>query len=176
MVKQNVQQKSKSFHSNNRTLPFNRHKCRCAYQQQQHQKYHQQQQQQQHLQQANQQLNDADDNHGEINNDCKQKLPPQSVKSKMRNIFTCFNQKSSSTKCNNDRFHNAEDDADNAEIYYFDHGSPLFYRTTDCPPHLISELIAQRTTYHATRFWAELFGSINIGVTFIVTFFLQFYR
>ncbi|CAO1302134.1 unnamed protein product [Diamesa hyperborea] len=139
LVKQNVQLKSKSFHSNNRTLPFNRHKCRCAYQQKQH----------------------------------------QNVKSKMRNIFTCFNQKSSSTKCNNDRFHNAEDDAENAEnaeIYYFDHGSPLFYRTTDCPPHLISELIAQRTTYHATRFWAELFGSINIGVTFIVTFFLQFYR
>lgn len=164
--------KTKSFHSNNRTLPFNRHKCHCAYeQQQQHQIYHQQQQQQ-----ATQQLNDADDNHGEINNDCKQKLPPQSVKSKMRNIFTWFNQKSSSTKCYNDRFHNAEDDAENAEIYYFDHGSPLFYRTTDCPPHLISELIAQRTTYHATRFWAELFGSINIGVTFIVTFFLQFYR
>ena len=166
MVKQNVQQKSKSFHNNNRTLPFNRHKCRCAYDSKQ------QQQQQPQQQQASHQLNDADDNHGEINMDCKQKLPPHSVKSKMRNMFTWFNRKQSSTKLNND----PEDDGENAEIYYFDHGSPLFYRTTDCPPHLISELIAQQTTYHATRFWAELFGSINIGVTFIVTFFLQFYR
>lgn len=175
MVKQNVQLKSKSFHSNNRTLAFNRHKCRCAYGHQ----YQQKQQQQQHEQQANQQLNEANDNHGEMNMDCKQKPAPQSVKSKIRNIFTWFNHKKpSSTKFynNNDRFNNAEDDAENAEIYYFDHGSPLFYRTTDCPPHLISEMIAQRTTYHATRFWAELFGSINIGVTFIVTFFLQFYR
>ncbi|CAO1348295.1 unnamed protein product [Diamesa serratosioi] len=176
LVKQDLQQKSKSLHNNNRSIPFNRNKCRCAYEkkQQQHQQHQQYQQPQQ--QQANHQLNDADDNHGEINKECKQKLQPQSVKSKIRNIFTWFNQKQSSTKFNNDRFDGVQDDAENAEIYYFDHGSPLFYRTTDCPPHLISELIAQRTTYHATRFWAELFGSINIGVTFIVTFFLQFYR
>ncbi|XP_075160983.1 uncharacterized protein LOC142233821 [Haematobia irritans] len=35
---------------------------------------------------------------------------------------------------------------------------------------------AESTTHYATKFWAEFFGSLNIGVTFVVTFLLQSYR
>lgn len=60
--------------------------------------------------------------------------------------------------------------------YNFEHGCPEYYKTFDCPPHLISDVLAEQTLHHATRFWAEMFGFINIGVTFFVTFLLQFYR
>lgn len=62
------------------------------------------------------------------------------------------------------------------DIYYFDHGNSAYFRTTDCPPAILSELLAQQTTHYATRFWAEIFGSLHIGVTFFITFFLQAYR
>lgn len=65
---------------------------------------------------------------------------------------------------------------ENMEIYYFDHGSSEFYRTTDCPPHLVTEALAQSTHYHATKFWAEIFGTLNIGTTFAISFCLQLYR
>lgn len=101
---------------------------------------------------------------------------PRTVCSKMRNMFSFMRKpRSNSNRKDNDDVEQALDD-DNAEFYYFDHGSPGFYRTTDCPPHLISEIIAQRTTNLATKFWAEFFASLNIGVTFIITFFMQFYR
>lgn len=64
----------------------------------------------------------------------------------------------------------------NAITYTFEHGNPEYYKTFDCPPHLISDVLAEQTLQHATRFWAEMFGFINIGVTFFVTFLLQFYR
>lgn len=60
--------------------------------------------------------------------------------------------------------------------YNFEHGCPEYYKTFDCPPHLLSDVLAEQTVQHATRFWAEMFGFINIGVTFFVTFLLQFYR
>lgn len=68
------------------------------------------------------------------------------------------------------------EEEENAEMYHFDHGSPSFYRTTDCPPYLVSELIAQHTQLQATKFWGEFFGFINVLVTFFITFFIQFYR
>lgn len=75
---------------------------------------------------------------------------------------------------------NHEKPSKNNEIkvikYEFVHGSPEYYKTFDCPPHLISDVLAEQTVHHATRFWAEMFGFINIGVTFFVTFLLQFYR
>ncbi|CAD7081356.1 unnamed protein product [Hermetia illucens] len=67
-------------------------------------------------------------------------------------------------------------DPEKIDIYYFDHGNAAYFRTTDCPPTILSELLAQQTTYYATRFWAEIFGSLHIGVTFFITFFLQAYR
>jgi len=111
----------------------------------------------------------------------------RAVHSKLRNLFSCFLPSAASRQStnvvggndDNNNNNNDEDDYDdfeNAEVYHFDHGSPSYFRTTDCPPHLISEMIAQRATHHATKFWAELFGSINICVTFFVTFLLQFYR
>lgn len=103
-------------------------------------------------------------------------LQSRSFRSKMRNMFSWFRKRRNQSEHRDD-----EDDVqalneENAEFYYFDHGSPCFYQTTDCPPHLISEIIAQRTTDLATKFWAEFFASLNIGVTFVVTFFMQFYR
>ncbi|XP_055906016.1 uncharacterized protein LOC129941421 [Eupeodes corollae] len=62
------------------------------------------------------------------------------------------------------------------DIYPFDHGCAEYLRTTDFAPQIISELLAQRATDYATRFWAEVFGSLHIGVAFVLTFFLQTYR
>ncbi|XP_067647817.1 uncharacterized protein [Eurosta solidaginis] len=61
-------------------------------------------------------------------------------------------------------------------IYPFEHGCAEYLRTTDCHPQLLSVVLAERATYYATRFWAEFFGSLHIGVTFVVTFVLQAYR
>lgn len=99
---------------------------------------------------------------------------PRSVRNKVRKMFSCFRPSSSSSHVDD-----AEKDfneGDNSEYYHFDHGSPSYYRTTDYPPHLLSEVIAHRTTAHATKFWAEFFGSVNVGVAFFITFFIQFYR
>lgn len=62
------------------------------------------------------------------------------------------------------------------EIYCFDHGNEEYLYTTDCPPHLKSEQFAQHTAHCATRFWAEFYGSIHIGIAFMVAFLLQTYR
>ncbi|XP_036326747.1 uncharacterized protein LOC118739497 [Rhagoletis pomonella] len=61
-------------------------------------------------------------------------------------------------------------------IYPFEHGCAEYLRTTDCHPQMLSVVLAERATYYATRFWAEFFGSLHIGVTFVVTFLLQAYR
>lgn len=61
-------------------------------------------------------------------------------------------------------------------IYPFDHGCAEYLKTQDCPPHTLSIALAQRTSDYATHFWAEVFGSLHIGVTFLVTFILQSYR
>lgn len=62
------------------------------------------------------------------------------------------------------------------EIYYFDHGNASYFRTTDCPPHIATEELAQQTIDCATKFWAELYGSLHIVVAFVVAFFLQTFR
>ncbi|XP_039313026.1 uncharacterized protein LOC105207808 [Solenopsis invicta] len=66
--------------------------------------------------------------------------------------------------------------AEKIEIYYFDHGSSAYYRTTDCHPVLITDKCAEKTDQAATRFWAEIFGTIHIGIAFITAFILQLLR
>ncbi|XP_015186794.1 PREDICTED: uncharacterized protein LOC107071888 isoform X2 [Polistes dominula] len=62
------------------------------------------------------------------------------------------------------------------DIYYFDHGNSAYYRTTDSPPILMTDKCAEKTDQAATRFWAEIFGTIHIGTAFITAFILQFIR
>ncbi|XP_043259641.1 uncharacterized protein LOC122401519 [Colletes gigas] len=62
------------------------------------------------------------------------------------------------------------------EIYYFDHGNSAYYRTTDSPPILATEKCAEKTDQAATRFWAEIFGTIHIGTAFVTAFILQLIR
>ncbi|XP_014604265.1 PREDICTED: uncharacterized protein LOC106786900 [Polistes canadensis] len=62
------------------------------------------------------------------------------------------------------------------DIYYFDHGNSAYYRTTDSPPILMTEKCAEKTDQAATRFWAEIFGTIHIGTAFLTAFILQFIR
>ncbi|XP_065074994.1 uncharacterized protein LOC135698788 [Ochlerotatus camptorhynchus] len=98
----------------------------------------------------------------------------------LKRVFFNFNRKHCPSEPHCSERNQDDDQADqqfeNMEIYYFDHGSPEFYRTTDCPPHLITEALAQSTHHHATKFWAEIFGTINIGTTFVISFWLQLYR
>lgn len=61
-------------------------------------------------------------------------------------------------------------------IYPFDHGCAEYLRTHDCPPQILSLVLAEKATHYATRFWAEVFGSLQIAVAFVVTFLLQCYR
>lgn len=65
---------------------------------------------------------------------------------------------------------------ESAGFYHFDHGETSYYRTTDRLPHLTSDIVAQRVHDTFTRFWAEIFGFINVFVTLIITFLIQFYR
>lgn len=69
-----------------------------------------------------------------------------------------------------------ESSCPNMEIYYFDHGNSAYFRTTDCPPNIATEIVAQQTTYHATKFWAEIFGAFHVGIAFFVAFILQAFR
>ncbi|XP_078044093.1 LOW QUALITY PROTEIN: uncharacterized protein LOC144473770 [Augochlora pura] len=62
------------------------------------------------------------------------------------------------------------------EIYYFDHGNSAYFRTTDSPPILATEKCAEKTDQAATRFWAEIFGTIHIGTAFVTAFILQLIR
>ncbi|KAL2719789.1 hypothetical protein V1477_021283 [Vespula maculifrons] len=66
--------------------------------------------------------------------------------------------------------------AERIDIYYFDHGNSAYYRTTDSPPILKTEKCAEKTDQAATRFWAEIFGTIHIGTAFITAFILQLIR
>ncbi|EGI65738.1 hypothetical protein G5I_05839 [Acromyrmex echinatior] len=69
-----------------------------------------------------------------------------------------------------------EEIAEKIEIYYFDHGNSAYYRTTDCHPVLITDKCAEKTDQAATRFWAEIFGTIHIGIAFVTAFILQLLR
>lgn len=61
-------------------------------------------------------------------------------------------------------------------IYPFDHGHADYLQTHENPPQALSVILAERTIGYATRFWSEFFGSIHIGVAFVITFILQTYR
>ncbi|KAF7282401.1 hypothetical protein GWI33_002715 [Rhynchophorus ferrugineus] len=69
-----------------------------------------------------------------------------------------------------------DDQKTRVDVYYFDHGCFSHYRTTDAPPMLHSEEVAMRTEKHTTKFWAEIFGGIHIGISFVTSFILQFFR
>ncbi|KAK2588771.1 hypothetical protein KPH14_001651 [Odynerus spinipes] len=66
--------------------------------------------------------------------------------------------------------------AERIDIYYFDHGNSAYYRTTDSPPILVTDKCAEKTDQAATRFWAEIFGTIHIGTAFVTAFILQLIR
>lgn len=78
-----------------------------------------------------------------------------------------FNQKTTYMDCNG---------ATRVDVYYFDHGCSNYFRTTDKSPILATEALAERTEAYTTKFWAELFGTFNIGFSFLTSFVLQFLR
>ncbi|KAB0798813.1 hypothetical protein PPYR_06693 [Photinus pyralis] len=43
------------------------------------------------------------------------------------------------------------------DVYYFDHGNAAYYQTTDSPPTITTELVAEKTESYAKKFWAEIF-------------------
>ncbi|KAJ3631807.1 hypothetical protein MTP99_012913 [Tenebrio molitor] len=62
------------------------------------------------------------------------------------------------------------------DYYYFDHGNAQYFHTTDTPPVMKCEILAEKTERYTTRFWAEFFASIHIGVAFCISFILQFFK
>ena len=91
---------------------------------------------------------------------------------KFRNIFSCFTCNSLEKVCENGEAEKLQ----KTEYYPFDHGDSKYYHTTDKAPQLVSDNAAEKVHAHATKFWAEVFGTLNIGVTFFLVFFIQFYR
>ncbi|KAK5644255.1 hypothetical protein RI129_008100 [Pyrocoelia pectoralis] len=79
-----------------------------------------------------------------------------------------YNKKPNCTRTENDRRR--------MDVYYFDHGNAAYYQTTDLPPAIKTEFVAERTESYAKKFWAEFFGTLYIGCAFITTFILQFFR
>lgn len=63
-----------------------------------------------------------------------------------------------------------------AELYYFDHGNAAYFHTTDCPPTILADYLAEKTENAATRFWAQIFGIANVAVSLFTAFILQFLR
>ncbi|KAJ8913439.1 hypothetical protein NQ315_017183 [Exocentrus adspersus] len=70
----------------------------------------------------------------------------------------------------------SEKDATRVDVYYFDHGDAGYLKTTDSPPVVTTEHLAERTEAYTTRFWAEIFGTLHIGVSFCISFVLQLFR
>ena len=100
---------------------------------------------------------------------------PRSLRSKIKLIFSRFNR--DSNRCSNtDIEKTAHCEAQNTELYHFDHGDPSHYSVTDSPPCLTSDIIAQQVHETFSKFWAEFFGYINLAVTFVITFVIQFIR
>ncbi|KAK9885656.1 hypothetical protein WA026_012420 [Henosepilachna vigintioctopunctata] len=62
------------------------------------------------------------------------------------------------------------------DVYYFDHGNASYLRTTDNPPLIRTEIVADQSEECNTKFWGEIFGSVHIGTSFITAFILQFLR
>ncbi|XP_026470886.1 uncharacterized protein LOC113375152 [Ctenocephalides felis] len=65
---------------------------------------------------------------------------------------------------------------DRVDVYYFDHGNARYLRTTDLAVATATEVVAEQTERYATRFWAELFGTLHIGFAFLTAFILQLIR
>lgn len=70
----------------------------------------------------------------------------------------------------------SEECGERIDIYYLDHGNCDYFATTDCPPQLRSERLAQQTIDWSTKFWAEFYGSIHICCAFLIAFILQTIR
>jgi hypothetical protein len=64
----------------------------------------------------------------------------------------------------------------NGTHYFFLRGNEEFLSTTDNAPQLVMDNAAEQVSQAATKFWAELFGSVNVLVTFFIVFFLQLFR
>ncbi|KAL1506281.1 hypothetical protein ABEB36_005673 [Hypothenemus hampei] len=62
------------------------------------------------------------------------------------------------------------------DFYYFDHGASNYYQTTDASPVVTTQEVADKTEKYTTRFWAEIFGTVHIGLSFFTSFILQFLR
>lgn len=100
---------------------------------------------------------------------------------KLRKMFSCFTSNSNekiSEDCEEVKVdaQHSDEKSQKTEYYPFDHGDPKYYHTTDKAPQLVSDNAAEKVHEHATKFWAEVFGTLNIGVTFFLVFFIQFYR
>lgn len=68
------------------------------------------------------------------------------------------------------------DSVTRVDVYYFDHGNSAYYHTTDRPPVIMTEILAERTENYTTKFWAETFGFVHILFSFITSFVLQLLR
>ncbi|XP_060531524.1 uncharacterized protein LOC132705107 [Cylas formicarius] len=62
------------------------------------------------------------------------------------------------------------------DVYYFDHGNSTHFQTTDYPPLVCTEALSEKTEKQATKFWAEIFGTVHIGFSFCTSFALQLFR
>ncbi|CAG9805910.1 unnamed protein product [Chironomus riparius] len=102
----------------------------------------------------------------------------KSENGKIHKMFSCFTSNSfdrDSENCKVDS-QQSNEKPQKTEYYPFDHGDHQSYHTTDRAPQLKSDNAAEKVHEHATKFWAEVFGTLNIGVTFFLVFFIQFYR
>lgn len=110
----------------------------------------------------------------------KQRIPHKSPPK--QNTYVELNNLNNYKKPNDIRESNQNQKASNQrkeakmDIYYFDHGNSDYYRTTDAPPVLITESLAEKTEYYTTKFWAQIFGTFHVGISFIISFLLQLIR
>ncbi|XP_018571413.1 uncharacterized protein LOC108911062 [Anoplophora glabripennis] len=82
----------------------------------------------------------------------------------------------SSRKFNQTDIYADNNGATRVDVYYFDRGDSNYLKTTDSPPVVLTENLAERTEAYTTRFWAEIFGTLHIGVSFGISFVLQLFR
>ncbi|XP_023247959.1 uncharacterized protein LOC106647079 [Copidosoma floridanum] len=109
----------------------------------------------------------------------KNKRFPQINKFTCRNTLEGIPRKTNLESKNireNPKLNKEHEVAEKIEIYYFDHGNSAYYHTTDVVPILLTEKFAEKSNSAATRFWAEIFGYVHIGTSFLTAFLLQFLR
>lgn len=51
-----------------------------------------------------------------------------------------------------------------------------YYKTTDNHPAKFTEYLVEKTDRYANKFWAEIFGTIQVAFAFVTSFILQLYR